>query len=125
MQSTTVAALAHVLLLAGCASTQPAQPAQRPPQRDPSEPRVQLDKGDIVAGMNRIKPSVGACYDRFHQPGVFSVAMTVVGSGKVAHANVSGPDGKTADCIAFAAGSATFPPFTGEALSFVYPFVFR
>jgi hypothetical protein len=108
--------------LVACASNPP--PTQRQ-SRAPSDPREQLDKADIVAGMGRIKPRVGECFDRFHRPGVFSVALTIASSGRVASVHVTGPDLETGNCIGVAVAKATFPPFTGEPQSIVYPFVFR
>ncbi|MGZ3443087.1 MAG: hypothetical protein ACXVDD_26380, partial [Polyangia bacterium] len=87
----------------------------------------QLDKGQIVGGMQKIKPRVGSCFDQFKVPGMANVAVTISGSGRVSSANVTGQFAgtPTGDCVAKAAKSASFPKFKGAPQSIVYPFILR
>jgi hypothetical protein len=118
-----VRAFVLAVALAGCASMEPA--SNLPPRRPWSEPREQLDKGDIVYGMHQVQPAVGLCFDRYRQVGMFSVAFTVAGSGRITSVSVRGPHVETNDCVGQAVATATFPPFSGAPQSIVYPFILR
>ena len=87
----------------------------------------QLDKGQIVSGMQKIKGRVGSCFDQYKVPGMANVAVTISGSGRVSSASVTGQFAgtPTGDCVARAAKSASFPKFKGSPQSIVYPFILR
>src|SRR5439155_26517611 len=70
-----------------------------------------LGKGDIVGGMSKIKPRVGACFDQYKVPGMANVAVTIGGNGKVSSASVTVQFARTpnGDCVSKAAKSASFP----------------
>lgn len=116
-------------------SEKPAAKRERPAAReeassgggeDSSLPD-QLDKGQIVSGMQKIKSRVGSCFDQFKVPGMANVAVTIGGSGRVSSASVTGQFAgtPTGDCVAKAAKSASFPKFKGSPQSIVYPFILR
>ncbi|HXU71669.1 MAG TPA: GYF domain-containing protein [Polyangia bacterium] len=94
---------------------------------DDSSLPSELDKGQIVSGMQRIKGRVGGCFDQYKVPGMANVAVTIAGSGRVSSANVTGQFAgtPTGDCVAKAVKSASFPKFKGSPQSIVYPFILR
>ncbi|PSM31015.1 energy transducer TonB, partial [Haliangium sp. UPWRP_2] len=52
------------------------------------------------------------------------VKLTIGGNGRVSAADVvSGGDGKS--CVAEAVKKVTFPEFSGDPMSVVYPFIVR
>jgi len=87
----------------------------------------QLDKGQIVNGMQKIKSRVSSCFDQFKVPGMANVAVTIAGSGRVSSSNVTGQFAgtPTGDCVAKAVKGASFPKFKGSPQSIVYPFILR
>ena len=87
----------------------------------------QLDKGQIVGGMGKVKGRVAACYEQFKVPGLANVAVTIGKSGKVQNAAVSGAFAgtPTGECVSKAVRSASFPPFKGAAQTINYPFMLR
>jgi len=87
----------------------------------------QLDKGQIVSGMQKIKARVGGCFDQYKVPGMANVAVTIAGNGHVSSASVTGQFAgtPTGDCVSKAAKSASFPKFKGSPQSIVYPFILR
>jgi hypothetical protein len=87
----------NIAALAGCA---PELATNGPPRRPWNEPREQLDKADIVYGMQQRRGAVGASFDRYRTTGQFNVAATIVGEGHVSR-------------------------FTGAPQSIVYPFILR
>jgi hypothetical protein len=115
--------LVTILAAIGCAETPP--PHAMPPPRPWNDPREQLDKRDIVYGMQQIKPAVGLCFDRYKEFGTYEAAVTIGNSGHVTAVHVRGPDRETNDCVGHAVGNASFPAFSGAPQSIVYPFVLR
>lgn len=87
----------------------------------------QLEKGQIVGGMGKIKSTVYNCYLQYKVPGVAMVAVTIGKSGKVSSASVGGElaGTPTGACVERAVKSATFPPFKGPSQSVNYPFQLR
>jgi len=87
----------------------------------------QLDKGQIVSGMQKVKGRVQGCFEQYKVPGMASVALTIAGSGRVSSANVTGQFAgtPTGDCVARAVKAASFPKFKGSPQSIVYPYVLR
>src|SRR5262249_15661269 len=81
-----------------------------------------LDKGQIVAGMGKVKSNVTACYDQYHVPGMAMVALTIAPSGKVSSANVTGQFAgtPTGECVAKAVKKASFPRFKGAPMPINY-----
>jgi hypothetical protein len=114
-----------IALLTGCAEAPPQSVSALPPRRPWNEPREQLDKDDIVFGMQQIKPVVMRCFERYQAAGMYSAALTIGNSGRVDAVHVRGPHVDTNDCIGHAVATATFPAFSGAPLSIVYPFMFR
>jgi predicted Zn finger-like uncharacterized protein len=87
----------------------------------------QLEKGQIVGGMSKVKGKVAACYDQFKVPGMASVNVTIQKSGSVSNATVGGAFAgtPTGSCVEKAVKSASFPKFKGSAMSLTYPFMLR
>ena len=87
----------------------------------------QLDKGQIVGGMQRIKGRVAGCYDRFKVPGLAMVSVTIGTSGRVSSARTSGSFAgtPTGSCVEHAVKSASFPAFKGPSQTIQYPFMLR
>jgi hypothetical protein len=103
--------------LVGCAAESPEA------RTGSSRPRAQLAVDDITNGMQRVRPEVERCFDRFQSSGFFSVALRIVGDGHIAYVHVNGPHVPTNDCVGHAVAAATFPPFSGAPQSVVYPFI--
>jgi hypothetical protein len=87
----------------------------------------QLGKGEIVAGMSKIKGRVGSCYDQFKVPGLANVSVTIGHSGSVRSASVSGAFSgtPTGSCVEKAVKGASFPRFKGADQTINYPFMLR
>jgi len=100
------------------------------------KPKVQEDKGGggggegagplpknaLVAGLNSVRPKVGACYNQFKVPGTAMVNITIGKNGKVSKAEVTGKFAgtPTGTCVEAAVKTASFPPSDG--FSTPYPF---
>ena len=100
------------------------------------KPKVQEDKGGggggegpgplpknaLVAGLNSVRPKVGACYTQFKVPGTAMVNITIGKNGKVSKAEVTGKFAgtPTGTCVEAAVKTASFPPSDG--FSTPYPF---
>lgn len=85
-------------------------------------------RADVLASMRKIEPEVRACAASEATPvtGTANVAITVAGStGKVMSAEVTGLTGQVGSCIARAARTASFAPFTREKFSVTYPYRFK
>jgi hypothetical protein len=87
----------------------------------------QLEKGQIVGGMSKVKGRVAGCYDQFKVPGMASVNVTIQKSGAVSSATVGGAFAgtPTGSCVEKAVKSASFPKFKGSPMSLTYPFMLR
>ncbi len=103
-----------------------AKPEKKEPKDDDSLPD-QLDKGQIVGGMGKVKSTVYNCYLQYKVPGVAMVAVTIGKSGKVQSASVGGElsGTPTGACVERAVKSASFPQFKGSPQSVNYPFQLR
>ncbi len=88
-------------------------------------PAGPLSKSAVVAGMNSVKPKIGACYSEFKVPGMAMVNVVIGKSGKVTSATVTGKFAgtPTGSCVEKAVKSASFPPSDG--LQTPYPFQLR
>ena len=90
------------------------------------KPRVagELDKTQVRAGVEKVKPRVIACGEKFAAKGTVKLSISVTGDGVVKDVNVEdAPDPGLGDCVASALRKAQFAKSTSGA-SFVYPFVF-
>jgi predicted Zn finger-like uncharacterized protein len=81
-----------------------------------------LSKTALVAGLNGVRPKVGACYNQFKVPGTAMVTVVIGKSGKVTSATVTGKFAgtPTGTCVEAAVKTASFPPSDG--FSTPYPF---
>jgi hypothetical protein len=81
-----------------------------------------LSKTALVAGLNGVRPKVGACYNQFKVPGTAMVNVVIGKSGKVTSATVTGKFAgtPTGTCVEAAVKTASFPPSDG--FSTPYPF---
>jgi hypothetical protein len=117
-------------LLNGAAPDRPAPAAKHSAPAESSggaDLPESLGKGEIVTGMNKIKPAVGSCYAQFKVPGLANVAVTIGKNGRVSSASVSGSFAgtPTGSCVEKAVKGATFPPVKGSPTSINYPFMLR
>jgi Protein kinase domain/PEGA domain len=85
-----------------------------------------LSESAIMAGMNRVKAKVGACYARLRVPGLVMVNVTIARNGTVASAVATGRFGgtPTGACVERAVENALFPP-SEAGLTTPYPFNLR
>jgi hypothetical protein len=93
----------------------------------PSTPRL-LDKSAVVAAISRRKYAAGSCYDKYREPGLVPVTISIGPTGDVIDAQVKeGPLVGTAEaqCIAEALRSAKFPSFEGPTQTICYPIMLR
>jgi|SRR5579871_2027215 len=90
-------------------------------------PPDDLQRGEIVAAMERVKPRAARCYAEYKQPGTATVKMTISSTGRVASARVLGELEGTdeAACVEAAAKGASFRSFKRPSLSLTWPFVLR
>ena len=132
----------------GCATTNSAPPAPPPPTAiacasewhaqpaGAAPPPEALDKNAIVAGMGSVQPCVRACVvpspERHHwysdrtSANFLSVAVTIAKTGQPSAQLLTKDIPKpVSDCIVAAVNKASFPPFTGAPMSFVYPYLIR
>jgi hypothetical protein len=85
-----------------------------------------LSESAIMAGMNRVKAKVGACYARLRVPGLVMVNVTIARNGTVESAVATGKFGgtPTGACVERAVATALFPP-SEAGLTTPYPFTLR
>jgi hypothetical protein len=80
----------------------------------------------VQSAMGRMKPVVRNCFDRFNEPGVLRVRLTVQPSGTVTGSIVGSFSGTaTGRCAAPGIKALRFPRFSGPAITFDYPFSLR
>jgi hypothetical protein len=86
-----------------------------------------LSRAQFVMGMQSTKMRVAACLQQFKSPGMALVVVTIVPSGSVSQAKVSGVFSQTPTgrCVEDAVKSGRFPAFTGAPMSVSYPFMLR
>lgn len=84
-------------------------------------PVAQLSRAQVIAGMAKIQPEVGACF-RGTSGGAMADVTILGRTGRVTTAQVSGQTGAVGSCIARAVRKATFPTFKAETLTIRYPF---
>lgn len=106
---------------AAAAASTPREPAE-----DPNLPD-QLQRGDIVSGMNGVKGRVDGCAAQFHVPGTAMVSVVIAKTGRVQSASVGGAlaGTPTGDCVARSVKAASFKRFKGSPMSINYPFILR
>ena len=116
-------------LLNGASPEKKEKAAAREERPSSSEENLpdQLDKGAIVSGMGKVKPRVQGCYEQYKVPGLANVSVTIVKSGKVSNAAVSGAFAgtPTGDCVSKAVKGASFSQFKGSPQTINYPFSLR
>src|SRR5439155_22510897 len=81
----------------------------------------------ITTAMGKIKGRVQACYDKFQQSGVATVGVSILKTGKVQSAAISGKfaGSDTGNCVSAAVKAANFPRFKGPTLQIDYPFLLQ
>lgn len=102
----------------------PSPPGVRPPEAD--EPAPDLLRGDLVAGIDRVKARAAGCADETPGPGgVLPVRMVVAASGRVVGVKAQGPlaGSAAAACVERAAGSAVFRAGRRPQTIVTWPFV--
>lgn len=83
-----------------------------------------LEKPQIKVGVERVKPAVIACGEKFKVKGTVKVSVSVDGEGVVQSVDVQvTPDDALGKCVAAAVRAARFAKTTNGG-SFSYPFVF-
>ena len=81
-----------------------------------------LTRGDITAGVNKVRPSVTGCSSK--GKGEVKVTVKVAGSGSVDSVTVkSAPNAALGTCVSSAVKKAKFAK-TQQGATFTYPFVF-
>ncbi len=97
--------------------------AEPSPRRAPDE----LQRADILAAIERVKPRAAKCFDEFKQPGVATVKLTVASSGRVTSSKIIGAlaDTEEGDCVAAAAKAASFRPFKRPTVTLTWPLVLK
>jgi hypothetical protein len=98
------------------------------PASEPFQPTVgsseNLEKPQIRAGVDKVKPRVIACGEQFTVKGTVKLSITVDGEGSVQELSVQEtPDEGLGNCVAAALRKAKFAKTTNGG-SFTYPFVF-
>jgi hypothetical protein len=76
-------------------------------------------RNDVIAAMAGVHAAVVRCMDGAH--GVVTADMKILGTGRVASANVSGAPPKAGSCIAGAVRKAKFPAFSATSIAVRYP----
>ena len=103
-----------------CARYKPADNGFHPTEGTPAE----LDKAMVKSGIEKVKPKVISCGEKFSAKGTVRISMTVGGDGAVHDASVvDAPDPGLGECVAAALRRAQFAKTTNGA-TFTYPFVF-
>jgi outer membrane biosynthesis protein TonB len=101
-----------------CAKFKPAGDAFQPGNGE------SLEKPQIRAGVDKVKPKVIACGEQFKAKGTVKLALTVDGEGNVQDLSVQAtPDDALGNCVAAVLRKAHFAKTTNGG-SFTYPFVF-
>jgi hypothetical protein len=76
-------------------------------------------RGDVLAAMAGVHAAVVRCMDGAH--GVVTADMKILGTGRVASANISGAPAQAGSCIAGAVRKARFPEFSTPSIAVRYP----
>jgi hypothetical protein len=76
-------------------------------------------RNDVIAAMAGVHSAVVRCMDGAH--GVVTADMKILGTGRVASANVRGAPPKAGSCIAGAVRKAKFPAFSAASIAVRYP----
>lgn len=89
----------------------------------------QLDRRQLEAGMNKVKPHVFRCRELEQFVGYIKVRLVIARSGNVQSVHVVEPPERTrtTECVAKAVRTASFPRFRGTLIPTVeltYPFLF-
>jgi len=104
---------------------------------DPTPKSAKPKRGSLKTSLTRsqiqtvmkwlARPLQRQCFDKYKQPGLYSVQMVIQGDGTVSQAVPKGrlAGTPTAACVAHIARTARFPRFGGKQLVITYPFVFR
>jgi hypothetical protein len=87
----------------------------------------ELQRAEILAAMERVKPKADRCADEFHQNGIATVKMTLVSSGRVMQVKAEGELAGTplGTCIEQAAKTASFRSFKRPTVTLTYPFLLK
>jgi len=112
-----------------------AQPEDEPVAEEPAAqpvhagPPEQLDRHDLEAAIDKLKPKVLQCRDVEQFTGFLTVKLTIEKNGSVRSVAVQPPVDKTrtADCVKHALKGLAFPHFRGTwipQIEWSYPFLF-
>jgi len=87
--------------------------------------KAKLSRSDLARVMRRVAPKARTCGKKHSVSGTVMVKFTVQPAGTVSGAAVTGAHGGTpfGACLAGKVGAAKFPPVSGRATSFTYPFM--
>jgi hypothetical protein len=103
-----------------CRKFKPAEESLHPHTTLPEE----LDRGMVVNGIDKMKPVVIRCGEKYSVTGTVKLSVQVDGDGRVTNVLVTAtPDAGLGSCVAAAIRKATFGK-TQNGGSFKYPFVF-
>ena len=101
------------------------KPTKKPAAGNSDLPERLSDRGDIKAGISKVRGKVTSCGDKHSGKGQVKVSIKVDGSGSVSSATVkASPNAALGSCVAKAVKGAKFRK-TQKGGSFTYPFVFR
>ncbi|MEO6953106.1 MAG: hypothetical protein ABI321_15000, partial [Polyangia bacterium] len=114
-------------LLNGASPDKPAKHAAAESSSNDDNLPEQLNKAQIVGGMHALAGGVHDCFSKFNAPGMVSIALTIVKSGRVSSSSATGSFAgtPTGDCVARAVKGGSFPAFKGAPQSITYPFVLK
>lgn len=86
-----------------------------------------LSRDQIRAGLGKVRAQVQHCTAQNRQPGLYKIKITIEATGKVSAARIhrDAPSLSVATCIQGVVRTATFPPFSGAPITFVYPYALR
>lgn len=112
-----------------------AQPEDEPVAEEPaaqpvhSGPQEQLNRHDLEAAIDKVKPKVLQCRSVEQFSGFVTVKLTIERNGSVRSVAVQPPVDKTptADCVKHALRGLSFPHFRGTympQIEWTYPFLF-
>ena len=103
-----------------CKKWEPRAPSARPATAMPGE----LDRGMVMAGMDKMKPVVIRCGEKWSATGTVKLSVQVDGDGHVTDVSVlATPDAGLGNCVMAAIRKATFGKSVNGG-SFKYPFAF-
>ena len=106
-----------------------AAPAPAPAPRKRSSLPELLTRSQVAAGMKRSNPAVTRCRTKHDRVGLVTVSVTISGAtGRIGKGKALGPLGSSpvGACVLRAVkASATFPQFSGPAMTIKYPFILR